>query len=80
MQPWGPPCWMLRASIWIYRLRALKNIGIFGHCILIMFVSSLQNAYCSVTLFLAFFLTFKRVTNIDLAYTSGSLVFMLMEI
>ena len=47
---------------------------------LITFVSSLQNAYCSVTLFLAFFLTFKRVTNIDLAYTSGSLVFMLMEI
>jgi len=70
MQPWGPPYWMSRASIWIYSIMALQNIRIFGDCLLITFVSSLQNANCLVTLFLAFFLTFKHVTNIGLAYTS----------
>ena len=45
-----------------------------------MFVGSLKNDDCSGTLSLAFFFTFKQITDTGLAYTSGSLVFMLMEI
>ena len=60
-------------------LRTLTYNGILGHCILVMFVSSLKNDNCSGTLCLAFFLTFKQITDTGLAYTTGSLVFMLME-
>ena len=80
MLPWRPPCWMIRASIWIHGFKAFKLNGILGHSILLMFVISLQSDNCMGTLSLAFFSTFKQITDTDLAYTSDSLVLMMMEI
>ena len=63
MLPWRPPCWMIRASIWINGFKALKFNGILGHSTLLMFVISLQSDNYMGTLSLAFFSTFKQTDN-----------------
>ena len=66
---------MIRASIWINGFKALKFNGILGHSILLMFVISLQSDNYMGTLSLAFFSTFKQITDRFSVYVTGQIYF-----